>query len=217
MDRLTLLFWLWMQFLAFNLIWALTQAAVASTLGARPVGVRLGHGPALLAWRMAGIQWSFHPLILGSSVGFDEPPAQQDAPAHNRLHALPRPLHAAVIVLPWAMLVAVAMTLLGAREGLHQFVTGFTLPFELSALPGRIERFIGLLREGELLRAWGLASAKAAAFNLLPLPMLAGGALLLLPWRGRMPVWAGILMALSVLCALAFSLYVAYLTLTAIF
>jgi hypothetical protein len=217
MDRLTLLFWLWMQFLAFNVIWALTQAAVASTLGARPVDVSLGYGPALLSWRLAGIGWAFRPLVLGSSVGFEEEPVQQDAPKHNRLHSLPMPLHAAVILLPWLVQVAIAMTLLGAEEGLHQFVSGFTQPFELSALPGRVERFIDIVRQGELLRAWGLMSAKLAAINLLPMPMFAGGSLLLLPWRGRMPVWAGLLAALCLICAIPWGGYVLYAACTAVF
>lgn len=217
MDRLTLLFWLWMQFLAFNVIWALTQAAVASTLGARPVDVSLGYGPTLLSWRMAGIGWAFRPLVLGSSVGFEEPPPREDAPKHNRLHSLPMPLHAAVIVLPWLVQLAIAMTLLGPGEGLRQFTSGFTQPFELSALPGRVERFIEVVRQGELLRAWGLMSAKLAAINLLPLPMLAGGSLLLLPWRGRMPVWAGILAVLTLLGFLPWGGYVLYLGFTAVF
>ncbi len=217
MDRLTVLFWLWTLFLAVNVLWALAQAAVASTLGARPVMVTVGYGPVLLSWRMGGIAWALRPIALGSAVGFDEPQSQQDAPSLNRLNALPRPLHAAVILLPWVVQVLIAMTLLGATEGLHQFVHGFTLPFQLSALPGRVERFVDLLRHGELVRAWGLMSAKLAALNLLPIPMLAGGSLLLLPWRGRYPVWAGLLGAVGLLAALPWAAWVAYLVLAAVF
>jgi hypothetical protein len=109
------------------------------------------------------------------------------------------------------------MACLGAAEGLRQFLHGFTLPFELSALPGRIERLVALLQHGELLRAWGLVSAKMAAINLLPLPILAGGQFLLLPWRERYPVWAGLLNMLSVLVAVPWAVYVVYLVVRTVF
>ncbi|MFP2924798.1 hypothetical protein ACLESO_06190 [Pyxidicoccus sp. 3LG] len=215
MDRLVALLWLWMLFFAVNALWALAQAAIASSLGARPVLVDLGLGPALVSGRLGGIVWSFRPIALASAVGFDE--ATEDAPKRNRLAQLSLPLHAAIILLPWAVPVAIAMACLGASEGLHQFVHGFSVPFELSALPGRVERFLALLQQGELLRAWGLMSAKVAAINLLPLPILAGGQVLLLPWRNRYPVWAGLLNLVSVLAAVPWALYVAYLVLTTVF
>ena len=215
MDRLTQFLWLWMLFFAVNVLWALSQAAVASTLGARPVLVDLGFGPVLLSGRLGGIVWSFRPIALASAVGFTE--AAEDAPPKNRLQQLSLPMHAAVILLPWVIQVAIAMACLGTSEGLHQFVHGVTLPFELSALPGRVERFLAVLREGDLLRAWGLMSAKMAALNLLPLPMLAGGQVLLLPWRNAYPVWAGLLNLLSLLAVLPWAGYVVYLVLTTIF
>lgn len=217
MDRLAPFLWLWMLFFAVNVLWALAQAAVASTLGARPVLVDLGLGPVLLSTRIGGILWSFRPLAVASAVGFTEAAETADAPARNRLQQLSLPLHGAVILLPWAVQVAIAMACLGAAEGLRQFVHGFALPFELSALPGRIERLVELLRHGELLRAWGLISAKLAAINLLPMPILAGGQFLLLPWRERYPVWAGLLNLLSVLVALPWAVYVMYLVVTTVF
>ncbi|WP_164013515.1 hypothetical protein [Pyxidicoccus trucidator] len=215
MDRFTQFLWLWMLFFAVNVLWALAQAAVASTLGARPVLVDLGIGPVLLSGRLGGIVWSFRPIAVASAVGFTE--AVEDAPKRNRLQQLSLPMHGAVILLPWVSQVAIAMVCLGAEEGLHQFVHGFTVPFELSALPGRIERFLALLRDGEILRAWGVMSAKLAAINLLPLPILAGGQFLLLPWRNAYPVWAGLLNLLSVLAAVPWALYVSYLVVTTIF
>ncbi|MBZ4418999.1 hypothetical protein [Myxococcus sp. RHSTA-1-4] len=217
MDRVTPFLWLWMLFFAVNALWALAQAAVASTLGARPVLVDLGFGPILLSGRMGGIVWSFRPIALASSVGFTEAQTAEGVPPKNRLQQLSLLMHAAVILLPWVVQVAIAMTCLGASEGLHQFVRGFTLPFELSLLPGRVERFLALLRDGEFLRAWGLLSAKLAAINLLPLPLLAGGQVLLLPWRNAYPVWAGLLHLLSMLAVLPWAGYVAYLVITTLF
>ncbi len=216
MDRLAPFFWLWMLFFAVNVLWALAQAAVASSLGARPVLVDMGLGPVLFSGRLGGIVWSFRPVALASSVGFITE-ATEEAPKHNRLQDLSLPMHGAVILLPWAVQVAIAMACLGASEGLHQFVHGFTLPFEFSALPSRIERLVELLRQGEMLRAWGLMSAKLAALNLLPLPIFAGGQLLLLPWRSSYPVWAGLLNLLSVLAAVPWALYVGYLVITRVF
>ena len=214
MDRLAPFLWLWMLFFAINVLWALAQAAVASTLGARPVLVDLGIGPILLTGRLGGIVWSFRPIAVASAVGFTE--EAEDAPKRNRLQQLSLPMHGAVILLPWVTQVFIAMACLGATEALHQFVHGFTLPFEFSALPRRIETLVALLRNGELLRAWGLMSAKLAALNLLPLPILAGGQFLLLPWRERYPVWAGLLNLLSVLVALPWAVYVAYLVVTTV-
>ncbi|AEI68527.1 hypothetical protein [Corallococcus macrosporus] len=215
MDRLSLLFWLWMLFFAVNALWALAQAAVASTLGVRPVSVVLGYGPTLLSARLGSILWAFRPLALGSAVTFDEPSAQ-GAPTQSRLLQLAPPLHAAVILLPWAVQVAIAMACLGPSEGLRHFVSGFALPFEPSLLPGRVERFLALLQDGDLLRAWGLMSAKLAALNLLPLPALAGGTFLLLPWRKGYPVWAGLLGVLGLLAAVPWALYVLYLVIRAL-
>ncbi|WP_426753615.1 hypothetical protein [Myxococcus sp. Y35] len=215
MDRLSQLFWLWMLFFAVNALWALAQAAVASTLGARPVSVVLGFGPTLLSGRLGGILWAFRPLALGSSVGFDDP--VDGAQSRSRLLQLSPPLHAAVILLPWAVQVGIAMACLGPTEALHQFLSGFAVPFQPALLPGRVERFLALLQHGELLTAWGLMSAKLAALNLLPLPALAGGAFLLLPWRKGYPVWAGLLGIIGLLAAVPWVLYVLYVIITVLF
>ncbi len=214
MDRLSQLVWLWVLFFAVNALWALAQAAVASSLGARPVSVVLGYGPTLLTARLGGILWAFRPLALSSAVSFDE--AVEGAPARNRLLQLSPPLHAAVILLPWAVQVAIAMACLGPSEALRHFVSGFAIPFEPSLLPGRVERLLALLRDGELLRAWGLMSAKLAALNFLPLPALAGGTFLLLPWRKGYPVWAGLLGILGLLAAVPWVLYVLYVVIQAL-
>ncbi|MCY1002213.1 hypothetical protein OWM54_34175 [Myxococcus sp. MISCRS1] len=218
MDRAALLFWLWMLFFTVNALWALSQAAVASSFGVRPTLVKLGVGPRLFTLSLGGIQWALRPLVpFGSAVSFEDPTqdaASSKAPADNRLRQLPVARHAATIVLPWAVLVGVAMACLGPGEGLRHFVTGFALPFQVSLLPERIERFVAVLRDGELLRAWGLLSAKVAAANLLPLPVLAGGSLVMLPWRNqreRVPVWAASLNLLMMAFALPWACYVVYL------
>jgi|GEM_PF-2440901 len=223
MERAALLFWLWMLAFSVTTLWALSQAAVASSFGVRPTLVKLGYGPKLTTLSLGGIQWAVHPLIpLGSSVRFNGPPddAPTEVPADNRLNQLPVVLHAAIILLPWILLVVVAMACLGAGEGLSQFLAGFTVPFQYGRLPGRIDRFVALLREGELLRAWGLASAKVAAINLLPMPILAGGSLLALPWRHRrsqLPVWAAGLNFVTLLVLLPWAGYSLYLFGAAIF
>ncbi|GHG81739.1 hypothetical protein [Comamonas sp. JC664] len=210
MDRLTQLFWIWMLFFAVTVLWALAQAAVASTLGARPVAVVLGFGPTLFSGRLGGILCAFRPIPGASSVSFSEP-AQDGAPARDRLLALSPAQHAAVILLPWAFPVAIAMVCLGPSDALRHFVSGFALPFQLPQLPGRVERLLALIQHGEFLRAWGLMNAKMAALNLLPLPALAGGTFLLLPWRKGYPVWAGLLGMLGLLAAVPWALYVLYL------
>ncbi|WP_338864933.1 hypothetical protein [Myxococcus stipitatus] len=214
MERVTLLFWLWMLFFTVNVLWALGQTAVASTFGARPTSVELGYGPRLFTVTLGTIQWSLRPIALASSVDFNGPPpgGPPDAPPENRLRRLPVHVHLAIILVPWLFLVGVAMACLGVQEGLSQFLSGFAVPFQFSALPGRLERFVALLQSGELLRAWGLASAKLAALNLLPAPVLAGGAALLLPWRNRpVPVWVAGLNFLALAFFLPWACYTLYL------
>ncbi|MCY1015765.1 hypothetical protein [Pyxidicoccus sp. MSG2] len=218
MDRVALFFWLGMLFVAVNIMWALAQAVVASAFGARPLTVQVGYGPKLLAWRMAGIGWSLHPIVLGSSASFT-PEAEDGADAtslKSRLNKLPPPLHALSLAIPWYVQIGVAMACLGPAEGFHQFTEGFPAVFNIPALPGRVERFVGLLRDGEVLRAWGIMSARMAALNLLPIPTLAGGYLMLLPWRDKSPTWVRPVAIALLAVVLPWAGYVAYLFVRAI-
>ena len=218
MDRLALFFWLWMLFFAITVMWALAQAVVASAFGARPLAMKVGHGPRLLAWRMGGIGWSLHPITFGGSASFEPDAADvaKDASLKNRLHALPQPLHALALAIPWYVQIGVAMACLGPAEGFQQFTAGFPAVFDLAALPDRVERFVGLLRDGEVLRAWGILSARMASFNLLPVPMLAGGYLMLMPWRGKSPAWVRPVAIALLLVVLPWAAYVAWLVAHAI-
>ncbi|MFP2925985.1 site-2 protease family protein [Pyxidicoccus sp. 3LG] len=219
MDRLTLLLWLWMMVFAVSVIWALSQAAVTSAFGVRPLDVRVGYGPKLVAWRMAGIDWSLHPITFGGSASFAPRPedAPQEPPLKSRLNKLPPPLHALSLAIPWYVQIGVAMACLGPAEGFHQFTEGFPAVFNLAAMPERVERFVGLLRDGELVRAWGIMSARLAALNLLPIPTLAGGYLMLLPWRDKSPKWVTPVSIALFALVIPWSLYVAYLFVRAIF
>ncbi|AEI68538.1 hypothetical protein [Corallococcus macrosporus] len=49
-----------------------------------------------------------------------------------------------------------------------------------------------------------------------PLPALAGGTFLLLPWRKGYPVWAGLLGILGLLAAIPWALYVLYVVVKAL-
>ena len=218
MDSLALFFWLWMLVFAVTVMWALAQAVVASAFGARPLAVRIGHGPRLLAWRMGGIGWSLHPITFVGSATF-EPDADavaKDASLRNRLNALPQPLHALALAIPWYVQIGVAMACLGPSEGFQQFTAGFPAVFDLAAMPGRVERFVGLLRDGELIRAWGILSARMAALNLLPIPTLAGGYLMLLPWRGKSPAWVRPVALALLAVVLPWSAWVMWLVVNAI-
>lgn len=209
MERLVGVLGLWLLGMGATCVWTLAQVAVATALGARPCDVRVGSGPRMLAWRMGGMAWSFRPLMLNGSVGFKEE-GVEEPDGLDRVRRLPAARYLVAVLAPWAVMVLVAMLCLGASEGLRHFASGFTLLFEFSALPDRLRRLFLLVREGEWARAWGLLCAKMAAFNLLPLPLLAGGNVLFSPWRQRNPDWRGRANAVGLVVLLGFYLYVLY-------
>ncbi|QAT83343.1 hypothetical protein EJ065_1745 [Corallococcus coralloides] len=212
MDRLSLIFWLWMLSFGITFVWALVQVMVGRAVGARPGSVVLGYGPTLGKCHIGGILWSFRPIPGGSGVSFKG--STKDTESHDSLLQLSAPRYAAAVLLPWVVQVTIGMACLGASEALRQFGSGFAMPFELFLLRGRVERFFALVQHGELVTAWGLLSVKMAALNLLPFPFLAGGTLLLLPWRKARPGWVDKLGLISLAAIVTWALYVIYLLVT---
>ncbi|MCE9668060.1 site-2 protease family protein [Myxococcus stipitatus] len=190
MTRPILLMWLWLFALSLNMVYLLSQAGVARLFGMRPSRLQLGFGPCLVKWRLRGVEWEVHAIPTTGSVEFASGPVPDaELPGHV-LSRLPPAQHAIVLLVPWVLIVGLALASLGVGEGLHQFLSGFMLPIELWALPRRVDHLVAMLRHGDLLEVWGRILAKTAAYNLMPAPFLAGGALLRLPWR-RKRVLAG--------------------------
>ncbi|MGE6758240.1 site-2 protease family protein [Corallococcus interemptor] len=215
MVRLSLIFWLWLLCFGITVVWTLVQALVAWALGARPVSVVLGYGPTLVKCHIGGIRCSFRPIPGGGAVDFKD--RTEGAASPDSLLQLSAPRYAAAVLLPWVVQVTIGMACLGSSKALHQFASGFAMPFELFLLRDRVERFFALIQHGERVTALGLLSVKMAAVNLLPLPFFAGGALLFLPWRKARPEWVEKLALISLAAFVSWALYVSYLVITTLF
>ncbi|RKH47254.1 hypothetical protein D7Y23_22425 [Corallococcus sp. AB050B] len=215
MDRLSLIFWLWMLCFGITLVWTLVQVTVGWAVGARPVSAILGYGPTLVKCHIGGIPCSFRLIPGGGAVSFKA--LTEGAASRDSLLQLSAPRYAAAVLLPWVVQVTIGMACLGPTKALHQFASGFAMPFELFLLRDRVEHFFALIQHGERVTALGLLSVKMAAVNLLPLPFFAGGALLFLPWRKARPDWVEKLALISFAAFMSWTLYVSYLVITTLF
>ncbi|MCP3100018.1 site-2 protease family protein [Myxococcus sp. K15C18031901] len=220
MPRPVLLFWLWLFALSLNTVYVLSQAMVARLFGMKASRIQLGFGPRLLKWRMGGCEYEVHAISTTGTVEFATAPIPDAQVEEGVLARLPPTQHATVLLVPWVLIIGLALVSLGFGEGLHQFLSGFMLPIELWALPRRVDHLVAMLRHGDLLEVWGRILAKTAAYNLMPAPFLAGGTVLRLPWRHRRVAMGSRLQRFALVCfalILCWSAYVAYLFLRAFF
>jgi membrane-associated protease RseP (regulator of RpoE activity) len=152
----------------------------------------------VLRFRCCGVSYRFGLLPLGGSVKFntgDEKPqktksdwvdlaADKEPPGFNDLHPLRRILVSASGCAALFLLAAVCLGPLAAARSLGR---GFlqVIPYAPWASPwvpsGRelASRFASLLAQGPFSLVLGVLAAKWAAFNLLPVPPLNGGMILL--------------------------------------
>lgn len=186
------------------MVYTVAQALVASALGVKPRLISLNSGPRLSSFAVAGIQVRIGLLPIGSFVKFGR---EEDDTADNALDRERVSVQLAALLAGPASLCAIALACLGG-DGWRQFTHGFwqilhgaVLP--LSAGASYASRFFEMAPTQPLV-ALGIASAKIAAFNLFPLPALAGFDVLhRLAFRGRpRPIggawpYAGLLLALG--------------------
>lgn len=140
-------------------------ALLAMALGARPSRVRVGYGPALISRTVGGIRLELGLLPLGGFVQFGDAGETYEAlsPARRMLISLAGPL---------------ALIMLGVLLGNTQFAATFVKLFDGALHPMHegarlVGRLVTLLDEKPL-EAFGWLAFVFAAFNLLPIPPLAG-------------------------------------------
>jgi len=151
---------------------------------------------------------------MGGSVRFkgerDKPKRSEDilfaadmgAPGFVDLHPIKR---VAIVAAGCVMLVVLGSLCLGPWESIRSLGRGFFqvipfAPWTPDWVPsGRelADRFVSLLQNQPFRVALGVLVVKQAAFNLLPLPPLNGGAILtyLAFWRRQPPEWASTMIA----------------------
>ena len=155
--------------------------------------------PALIKRRVGTTTVSIGPIPTGSVTILgrmaDEPVSD---PRDWRTLGLGRRL--AILFAPWLLVVAIAIGCLGPRHAAASFAHGVTQLLLVLDLTPLVRRFLALAAVNPVWVTLGLLFAKSAALNLLPVPGLAGGGLLLELLPRRRPGWmlAGSLVMLYV-------------------
>ena len=160
-------------------------------------------GPGLCRFQVAGVRVTIRCLPIGGYVKFYDATNEEDktdAEVTFPLDTLPpRPFHAlhpclrgAVILSGCATLLLVAAICLGPSEAWTAFLRGFSQFPAAAVAPistGKelVARLADVATHLPFDTALGLLCAKAAALNLLPLPVLNGGAFLLTVIRWKRP------------------------------
>lgn len=150
--------------------------------------VVLFFGPHLAAVRVGDTDFSFSLIPFGSSVSFKEDDAT-DAPSEKRgLLRLPKSWRLSIHASGALALLLLSVLCIGSGEAWHHLTTGFyqVVAGALSPLSvGQelLQKIIDNLRS-DFIVCLGLIAAKMVAFNLIPLPPLSGGLLIMELLRG---------------------------------
>lgn len=178
------------------------QAIVARLIGAEIELVGFFVGPVVARFRVAGIpiEWKAVPFPGGyvkmRGQEDDEDPAEPvcvDMPAQElgmRWVDLGRLTRVLIHATGCYVSIIIAMACLGPSHGLSSVYHGFhqILIGAVSPLPVRnalVRSMFDLLRNHPFPVAFGVIAAKNAAFNLIPLPPLSGGAIIIEVFRTR--------------------------------
>jgi membrane-associated protease RseP (regulator of RpoE activity) len=163
------------------LVHPILVVAIATRAGVAIERVGLGVGPLVAARRVLGRRVEVRALPLGSWVAFAPSASGASGSAERTsLDDAPRARRIAVALGPWLVVALVSAVLIGPTASLEAIGSGL---FEV-VLGGLVFWSVGVERIAAVARALallpvttlvGLALAKVTAWNLLPLPGLAGG------------------------------------------
>lgn len=160
-------------FLAYMLVFNASTALVGAALGARIERIQFGAGPSILLFRTAGAEVRLGPILLSGFVKFAERPGATGYAAW--------PSQAAIALAGPAAAFAAASIAVGA-EALREFLLTWPQMWTATVDVARVDPVAALqpaLASGSFAQAISIVIVKFAAFNLLPLPVLSGGAFLL--------------------------------------
>ncbi|MEO7731965.1 MAG: hypothetical protein ABIY55_13405 [Kofleriaceae bacterium] len=163
--------------------------------------------PALIKRRVGTTTVSIGPIPTGSVTILgrmgDEPASDPRDWRHLKLGK-----RLAILCVPWLLVIAIAMGCLGPRHAASSFAHGVTQLLLVLDLTPLVRRFFALAAVNPVSVTLGLLFAKSVALNLLPVPGLAGGGLILELVPGRRPGWmlAGSLVMLWVTVRLVYAL-----------
>lgn len=181
-------------YVAAGLLVSITAYAVATAVAGRMAGLRIasvtvGAGPALASAGIAGTRLQFAPLPISSRVQFEDLPGQN-------LAGLPLLVNLLVQVAGPAAMAVMAVLLLG-NEALDVIARVWKGAFGLFGPDAAASMHAAIEAIGNAgpLRTIGLITAANAAVQLLPLPPLPGGMVLMRAvfgndLQGRAAQWA---------------------------
>ncbi len=169
-------------YIILNLLYIGCTATLASVLRLHVREVALFTGPRLVCFHLGDTLCSVRLFPLGSFVQV-APPGSEDLPPEDAWDAIAPwlriPLHAAGPV----GLLAVAGLLVGPRATWSAFSACYSLPYSLATAALRPSAIAPLIlatfATTSTAHFLGLASACMAALNLFPIPLLAGGMIII--------------------------------------
>lgn len=192
--------------------------AVARVVGLTVSEVSLGMGPLLLRRVVGGVTLQLRLLPFAGHVKFPTPEGVEEDPDAEPVEP-PAPLRCAAVGIGGSgLLVVLSVLLLGLGRGWREFVDGFGQLVVGVVSPTRAVELctalLDLLVEAPLHVGFGVVLAKLAAANLMPIPPLSGGEIVLhvanalRPIGDRTRTTVGCI-SMCVVCALAIAWIVA--------
>ena len=201
-----------------------TMALAGWLLGATVEEVSWFYGPPYIRFRIGRVNCRFGVFPFGGYARFkgdqDVPKSREEImfaadiepPGFNDLHPMRR---VAILASGCLTLILLAASCLGAWPAVRSLARGFVqcipfAPWTPAWVPGGRElagRFVSLFQTGPYRIALGVLAAKLAAINLLPVPPLNGGHIVmtLVEWKKRLPeqvtepvTYVGVLLSLCV-------------------
>ena len=163
--------------------------------------------PALIKRRVGATTVSLGPIPTGSVTILGR---MGDQPANDPRdwRHLGLGTRLAILFVPWLLVIAIAIGCLGPHHAATSFAHGVAQLLLVLDLTPLVRRFFALAAVNPVQVTIGLLFAKSVALNLLPVPGLAGGGLILELMRRPRPGWmlAGTLVMLYVSVRLMYAL-----------
>lgn len=179
--------WLWLMVNLLVLCMAVSMVSASWAVGLPPLEVRIGMGPKLLSRRFLGTQWIIRALPNGLSL-LHEPLEAAESGEETAWSRLSPPRRMLVSISSSVGMLVLALMCLPPERVLGAFTSGFEHMVNIVQAPERVVAFFTLLETEGFRSAIGVLAVKCAAYNLLPIPLFGGFALLSETWlwmRGR--------------------------------